>query len=54
MIMNENKKELTIDEALSIVGQALAHDKLELPQGQHLLIIEAFNKIKNDLKPKQP
>lgn len=53
MTINENKKELTTDEALSIVGQALSHDSLRLSQKEHLLIIEAFNKITNDLKQKQ-
>lgn len=50
----QDKKELTVDESLNIIGQALAHKNLKLSQGEHLLIIEAYNKIEKELKKDQP
>ena len=51
--MENTKKELTTDEAISIIGQALAHDSLKLSQREHLLLIDAYNKIFDTLKPKE-
>lgn len=54
MNTSQDKKELTVDESLSIIGQALAHKNLKLSQGEHLLIIEAYNKIQTELKKEKP
>jgi len=45
-----DKKELTAEESLEIIGQALAHKKLTLSQGEHLLLIEAFQTLEKEIK----
>jgi hypothetical protein len=43
---------LTIEQALEVIGQALANDSLKLSQKEHIIIFESFKKIKEELTPK--
>lgn len=51
--MTTNKIELSIKDALDIIGNALANENLKLSQGEHLLNIEAFKLIKKELETKK-
>lgn len=46
-------KEITNEQALDLIGQALAHDSLKLSQKEHLSLVMAFNKIRDELKNKE-
>lgn len=43
----------TVEEALGFIGQALAHESLKLTQKEHLILIESFKIIKEELAPKE-
>ena len=44
------QSKLTIKESLEILGQALAHDSLKLTQKEHLILIEAYQTIKEQFE----
>jgi hypothetical protein len=46
------QEKLTIEQALEVVGQALSHESLKLSQREHIIIIEAFNTLKNEITKK--
>lgn len=43
-------KKLTTKQALEILGEGLAHESLKLSQKDHLILIEAFKTIKEEIK----
>ena len=43
------QSKLTTEQALEILGQALAHDSLKLTQKEHLILIEAFKTLQEAL-----
>lgn len=46
-------EKLTSKQALEIIGQVLAHESLKLTQKEHLILIEAYRTIENELTPKK-
>ncbi len=43
-------EKLTPQQALEVIGNALAHESLKLSQREHVTLIEAYKVIKENLK----
>lgn len=43
------QKEISANEAIEIIGNALAHDSLKLSQGEHLALVKCYKVVKEKI-----